>query len=138
MLRGDEGRSLADMDTKPSRIAPIFPVRNVTTALAHYRALGFDARAYDEAGPDGPIYGFIARDGVEIHLALFRELDPKVNSSAAYFYVADADELRAAWVAAKVGGRVTPAEDTPYGLREFAHVDPDGNLLRVGSELTKR
>jgi hypothetical protein len=126
------------MSTRPARIAPIFPVRNVTAALAHYRALGFVARPYEEAGQDGPIYGFIDRDGVELHLALFRELDPKTSSSAAYLYVDDADGLRAAWLAAGVGGRITPAEDTPYGLREFAHIDPDGNLLRVGSELTAR
>jgi hypothetical protein len=24
---------------------------------------------------------------------------------------------------------------TPYGLREFGHVDPEGNLLRIGSPL---
>jgi hypothetical protein len=27
--------------------------------------------------------------------------------------------------------------DTDYGLREFAHVDPDGNLLRVGSPMKR-
>jgi hypothetical protein len=25
--------------------------------------------------------------------------------------------------------------DTDYGLREFALVDPDGNLIRIGSQL---
>jgi hypothetical protein len=27
--------------------------------------------------------------------------------------------------------------DTPYRLREFSHVDPEGNLLRIGSPLQK-
>ena len=28
--------------------------------------------------------------------------------------------------------RVVALEDKPWGLREFAVVDPDGNLLRIG------
>src|SRR5438874_61029 len=28
--------------------------------------------------------------------------------------------------------RLGPPGDTPYGLHEFGHVDPEGNLLRVG------
>jgi uncharacterized glyoxalase superfamily protein PhnB len=121
--------------SKLTRIAPVFPVRNVTTALAHYRALGFEATAYAENDPHGPIYGFVERDGVQLHLSRVLELDPKKSVSACYLYVEDADALRAAWTAAGVEGRFTAAEDTPYGLREFAHVDPEGNLIRVGSPL---
>lgn len=121
--------------SKLTRVAPVFPVRNVTPALAHYRALGFDAKAYGETDPHGAFYGFIERDGVQLHLSRFIELDPKTNTSACYLYVEDADALRGAWTVAGVGGRFTKAEDTPYGLREFAHVDPDGNLVRVGSPL---
>ena len=40
-------------------------------------------------------------------------------------------------VAAGVEDRLRAPFDTPYGLREFGYVDPDGNLLRVGSSLTK-
>jgi predicted enzyme related to lactoylglutathione lyase len=123
------------MGAKMSRIAPVFPVRSVVSALEHYRALGFQAQAYSEVAADGPIYGFVDRDGIEIHLARVPDLDPGTNTSAAYLYVDDADELRARWAAAGVPGRLTEPESTPYGLREFAHVDPDGNLLRVGSEI---
>jgi hypothetical protein len=31
-----------------------------------------------------------------------------------------------------------PTNDTEYGLREFAHIDPDGNLIRVGSWIVGR
>ncbi len=116
--------------SKITRVAPVFPVRNVTTALAHYRSLGFEVDAYSESDPNGPIYGFVKRDSVELHLSRFVELDPKANTSACYLYVEDADGLRAAWVAAGVGGRFTEAEDTAYELREFAHVYPfDGPRL---------
>jgi hypothetical protein len=49
----------------------------------------------------------------------------------AYLYVDDADALHAEW--SSIEGRHHRPEDTPYGLREGAFVDPDGNLLRYGS-----
>ena len=33
------------------------------------------------------------------------------------------------------GSRLMAPWDTDYGLREFALVDPNGNLVRVGSPL---
>lgn len=112
------------------RHAPILPVRDLVAALARYRLLGFDARSTDE-----PIYGFIERDGLQLHLAKAGELDPRANTSAVYLYVDDAAALYDDWRASGVDGAFHPPQDTPYGLREFAWIDPDGNLLRVGSPL---
>ena len=67
----------------------------------------------------------------------FRRLDPKTSASACYLYVDDADALYATWQAAAVEGRLTIPKDTAYRMREFAHIDPDGNLLRVGSPLSE-
>ena len=52
-----------------------------------------------------------------------------------YLYVADADAVHSEWERAGVDGRLTEPTDTPYGLREFAFVDTDGTLHRVGSPL---
>lgn len=124
------------MSVKLAVVAPVLPVRSVARALEHYRKLGFTAKAYGEQAADGdPVYGFLSRDAIELHLARVGELDPTKNTSACYVYVDDANALHAEWRAAGVGGRLTEPEDTPYELREFAHVDPDGNLLRVGSNL---
>jgi catechol 2,3-dioxygenase-like lactoylglutathione lyase family enzyme len=119
------------------RAVPVFPVRNVRAALAHYRKLGFDAHAYNEAAAgDDVVYGFVQRGHLELHLSRTPDLDCARNSSAAYLYVDDADALYAEWRAAGAGGRFYGAPaDTPYHLREFAYADPDGNLLRVGSEM---
>ena len=119
------------------RIAPVLPVQNVRTALDHYRRLGFEAHAYEEAGTDAsdPVYGFLQRGAIELHLARVPDLDHKANTSACYLYVSDANDLFDEWSSAGVLGRLIPPVDTPYHLREFAHVDPDGNLLRIGSEL---
>ncbi|MEV0686937.1 hypothetical protein AB0I35_24010 [Nocardia sp. NPDC050378] len=41
------------------------------------------------------------------------------------------EELRRRWNAGGGGlARVTPAEDKPWGFKEFALMDPDNNLLR--------
>lgn len=117
------------------RIAPVLPVRSVARALERYRALGFEARAYDEGGED-PIYGFLEHGSVQLHLARVDDLDPLTTTSACYLYVSDADALFEQWRSANVEGRLIPPVDTPYGLREMAYIDPDGNLLRIGS--TKR
>jgi hypothetical protein len=34
-----------------------------------------------------------------------------------------------------IGGHTRPAGPTPYQLREGAHIDPDGNLIRFGSPM---
>jgi hypothetical protein len=117
------------------RLAPVFPVRDVRTALEHYRRLGFVTEAYGEPSEGDPIYGFVRRGAVEFHLARAVDLDPEKNTSACYVYVDDANGLFEEWSRLGAGGRWHEPVDTPYRLREFAHVDPDGNLLRVGSEI---
>jgi hypothetical protein len=117
------------------RAAPILPVRDVTAALAHYRQLGFEVRAYGPPGEADPEYGFVRWGEVELHLSLSPEHDPKITASCCYLYVSDADALYATWQAANIAGRLGPPVDTPYRLREFSHIDPEGNLLRIGSPL---
>ncbi|WP_033257833.1 MULTISPECIES: VOC family protein [Kitasatospora] len=113
------------------RVAPVVPVRDLATALARYRRLGFTAHPYEgDAG-----YGFAARGPVELHLTEWPDHDPLRTATALYLYVADADAVHAEWTEADPPGRLTAPADTPYGLREFAYVDPDGTLHRVGSPL---
>ena len=126
------------MSVKFATVSPVLPVRSVARALDHYRKLGFTAKAYDEEAAAGePVYGFVSRGAIELHLARVPELGAAKNTSACYVYVDDANALHAEWRAAGVAGRLTEPADTPYQLREFAHVDPDGNLLRVGSNLRR-
>lgn len=110
-------------------VSPVLPVLDLGVAIAHYRALGFDVEGYE--GPDE--YAFASREGVQLHLSRWEEHDPLRTASQVYLYVDDADALHAEWAGARVAGRLNPPQDTPYGLREGAHVDPDGNLLRFGS-----
>jgi hypothetical protein len=111
------------------RAIPILATTDVTRALGHYQALGFEADEWEGGG-----YGFLHRDGVELHLGQVENLDPTANTVSVYLFVADADQLHTEWAAAAaVDGRLEAPTDTDYGLREGHHIDPDGNILRFGS-----
>lgn len=112
-------------------VSPVIPVLDLDAALDRYRLLGFQAHAY--GGADR--YGFADRGGISLHLTEWAEHDPKRTAAAIYLYVSDADALHAEWSAVGLPGRLTPPVDTEYGLREFAYVDPEGTLHRVGSPI---
>jgi hypothetical protein len=124
----DWGVSVIDFTS----VSPIVPVRNLDVALARYRRLGFDARAYE--GPER--YGFVDRGSVSLHLTEWADHDPKRTAASVYLYVSDADALYAEWAALdNLEGRMIAPHDRPYGLREFGYVDPDGTAHRIGSPL---
>jgi hypothetical protein len=112
------------------RVAPIFPVRDLSPSLAHYRRLGFATREYEGGG-----YGYVTRDGVEIHLGVLSDDHPSSARHSAYLWVDDADALALAWRAA--GAEVHLPADTDWQQHEGAHVDPDGNILRFGSPMRR-
>ena len=112
------------------RVAPIFPVRDLSASLVHYQRLGFTTRAYDGGG-----YGYATRDGVEIHLGVVADTRGSSPTSSAYLWVDDADSLAWAWRAA--GAEVQMPEDMEWGQHEGSHIDPDGNLLRFGSPVER-
>jgi DNA-binding MarR family transcriptional regulator len=130
------GKGVRRPDARPDpqtrqlrRFSPIFGVRDLAAALAHYASLGFRTSAYDDAD----YYGFADRDGTGLHLAL-RD-DDDMRPGAAYLYVRDADALYEEWSQPGIGGHTHPAVPTDYQLREGSHTDPDGNLIRFGSPL---
>ncbi len=120
-----------------SSFSPVFPVRDVRRALAHYASLGFEVQPY----ADGDGYGFAGRDEVSLHLSLDEGHGPEADHQhvgTAYLYVEDADALYEEWARPGVGGLTRHVGDTPYKLREGSHVDPDGNLIRFGSPMPGR
>jgi hypothetical protein len=110
-------------------VVPVVPVRDLQSALDRYRRLGFNVSAYGH----GTGYGYADRDQISIHISEWDEHDPKRTGAVVYLYVSDADALRAEWAASGVEGRLGDVIDTEYGMREFAFVDVDGTLHRVGS-----
>ena len=115
------------------RFSPAFPVADIDRALAHYRRMGFAVRRYGGGG-----YGYAERDGCQLHVGtsadgLDHDESHTHSHTTAYLYVRDADALAAEWRAA--GVEVHGPEDTEWGQREGATVDPDGNVIRFGSPL---
>ena len=79
------------------------------------------------------------RGTLEIHFFTHDTLLPEESSAGCYLRVADVHGLHQAFAAAQLPGKGIPRmdapEDKPWGMREFAVVDPDGNLLRIGQKL---
>ena len=115
------------------RISPVLTVVDLDAALDRYRRLGFQVEPYSGKAR----YGFVDRDSVSLHLAERHEHDPTRDGTQVYIYVSDADAVHTEWRDARVEGRLGRLQNTEYGLREFAYVDPDGNQHRVGSPLTR-
>jgi catechol 2,3-dioxygenase-like lactoylglutathione lyase family enzyme len=116
---------------------PILPSRDLGETLAFYERLGFESRGapWEEWG-----YLIIGRGDIHLHFFGMPEIDPLTTIAGCYLYVEDADAICAEWRPHVVpdpatGSRLQEPADTDYGMREFALVDPSGNLVRVGSPL---
>ena len=92
--------------------------------------LGFRVDWEHRFEPGFPVFAQLTRDGLSFFLSEHSG-DCQVGG-AAYFVVADVDAL-----CQEVRGRgiepTEPPEDTPWGTREMAVVDPDGNRLRFAN-----
>ena len=114
---------------------PVLPVRCTMRAKAFYEKLGFRP----VPGSCGASDYLILRAGkVEVHFFHWPSLEPESSKALQHIRVHNADALHRAWsrVALPARGvpRMTPLADTPWGVRQFALVDPDGNCLSFGHE----
>jgi catechol 2,3-dioxygenase-like lactoylglutathione lyase family enzyme len=127
-----------------SRVVPIVRVKDIGLAIDFYRSkLGFVTDFHYSAGPDGPWYAGLSRDGNQIHLSTFS--GDGVPGTAVYCYVDDVDALfeRFRQAGLKTPGRPeSPVDEGPvdqtWGMREVYVRDPDGNTLRFGSPSPRR
>jgi uncharacterized protein len=113
-------------------VAPGMPSADLARTADHYSRLGFTVTFPDRAALADADFAILVRDGIELHFARKPEHDPARTATWIYLRVEDADSLSTEFDVAGAGqGREVHATD--YGLREFAHIDPDGNLLLFGS-----
>lgn len=121
---------------QPSDLAiPILPSRSIAATVAFYKQLGFEGGAHDfDSG-----YAVLRRGTVEIHFFTHKELVPEESSAGCYIRVQDVESIHRAFALSQLPKKGIPRmdalEDKPWGLREFAVVDADGNLLRIGQLL---
>ena len=116
---------------------PILPCRSTVDTAAFYKRLGF------EGGPHefDASYGILCRGIVELHFFTHRELVPEQSAAGCYIRVLDVEKIYREFLLAQLPRHGIPRMDVleskPWGMREFAVVDPDGNLLRIGQVIEK-
>ena len=126
------------MPMQPYDLAiPILPSRAVGATVAFYKRLGFDGGAHEFDAN----YAIVRRGAVELHFFTHKELVPAESSAGCYIRVTDVEsfyrECSICQLPSKGIPRMEILEDKPWGLREFAIVDPDGNLLRIGQVIAE-
>ena len=114
---------------------PIMPSRDMATTRAFYENWGFKTWYDDEN------YLLMNRDKVELHFFHHATHRPEDSVHGAYIRPQNVDaasELLAQLDSPRDAGfpRFQPAEDKPWGMREATLWDPDGNLLRIGQEIS--
>ena len=114
---------------------PTLPSRSLNDTLAFYQRLGFDGKILGV----GNSYAILQRGTVELHFFVHTQLRPTESSFGCYIRVLDVESVHQAFALAQLPESGIPRMDAlevkPWGLREFAVVDPDGNLLRIGQVL---
>lgn len=114
---------------------PQLPARSMERAAAFYRRLGFH---FEVVSPNGD-YAIAELGSLEVHFFLHQSLVPEQSSFGCYFRVGDVAQLYAAFSRANLPGagipRITALENKPWGMCEFAIIDEDGSLVRIGQEL---
>ena len=114
---------------------PTLPSRSIDATVAFYKRLGFEGGAHEFNSS----YAIMRRDSVEIHFFTHAELVPERSSFGCYIRVQDVASIYTAFGASRLPRagipRMDSLQDKPWGLREFAIVDPDGSLVRIGEVL---
>lgn len=108
---------------------PNLPSADLDRTAAFYAHLGFET-GFKDAG-----WMILSRGGLIVEFVPM-DTDPLTSNASCCFRVDDLDALYARFAEAGLSGdcRATPRLDPPrveeHGLRMFALIDPDGNLVR--------
>jgi catechol 2,3-dioxygenase-like lactoylglutathione lyase family enzyme len=105
----------------PEELIPIFHVKDAKKTALWYERLGFEIEGEHRFAPTLPLYLFLRRGEVRLHLSEHKG-DARPGTLV-YFWIADVDA-----VASEFGVKV---ENQPWA-RQVDLTDPDGNRLRIG------
>ena len=108
------------------QLVPIFNASDAAKTAKWYARLGFELESEHRFGPSMPLYAFLKRGDVRLHLSEHK--GDATPNSLAYLYVDDVDSIAAEFA--------VEVKDQPWGTREVWLSDPDGNRLRIGQRTT--
>lgn len=115
---------------------PILPSRDLDQTITFYERLGFTVRR-DHTEP----YLIARRGDWELHFFYFPDLDPYTSNHMCFLWTAGGKQLWDDWLRLGLPAAGIPrlqhvGVDVRRGFSEFAVIDPNGTLLRVGTRLT--
>jgi catechol 2,3-dioxygenase-like lactoylglutathione lyase family enzyme len=114
-------------------IHPILGTRDLERALEHYvQRLGFTLAFRDPSAPDN--YAGVKRDNVELHIQWQDERE--MSTLRLRILVDDPDALFEEYRGRQALRPQVEIASTPWGTREFALYDRDGNALTFYRDLT--
>lgn len=115
-------------------VHPILGTRDIEGAIDFYvNRLGFTLTFRDGATPTN--YAAVNRDRIELHMQWQDEHE--MGTIRLRLLVEDPDALYAEYEPKGIFHQRTRLADTPWGTREFAIYDPDGNALTFYRSLTR-
>lgn len=110
---------------------PVLPSRSLERTIRFYSRLGFEGRLLAMG-----TWAIVTRGDLELHFFPYPQLQPAENYGGCYLRVSDVDGLAAVFGQAELPRsgipRVECVEDKVWRMREFALIDEDGNLVRIG------
>ena len=112
------------------RAIPVLASLNIDKTVNFYKEkLGFDKVGWKDQN-----YAVIGRDKIEIH---FWRCNDKIHpeNTSCYIQVQLVDELYKEMQTAGVVHPNGPIKNQPWGMREFAILDADGNCIKFGQFL---
>jgi catechol 2,3-dioxygenase-like lactoylglutathione lyase family enzyme len=108
---------------------PVLPVLSIEETLSFFESkLGFRRHI------DSDDYAGVELDGLQIHFWLCTDASLPGNSSCR-LNVSGVDAFYVRFLAAGVVKESDAPEEKPWGFREFAVVDPSGNLVWFAEEI---
>jgi catechol 2,3-dioxygenase-like lactoylglutathione lyase family enzyme len=116
------------------KLSPILPARDIVATEAFWQRLGFATIYLDTE------YLLMKREGAEVHFFLHADLDIFKCDHGAYLRPTNINALDAEWATLGLPEtgipRLERAADKPWGMRELALLDLNGNLIRAGQEIS--
>jgi len=117
----------------PQTVIPQLRITHAERSLRFYvDGLGFTVDWEHRFEPGFPLFAQLTRQGQTLFLT--EHAGDCQTGGAVYFIVPDAAQCLADFAARGVTATNALA-DTPWGTREFALTDPDGNRLRFASDV---
>jgi catechol 2,3-dioxygenase-like lactoylglutathione lyase family enzyme len=114
------------------KLSPILPARDIAETQTFWQRLGFHT-VYIDAD-----YLLMKREGAEVHFFHQADLDPLKCDHGAYLRPSEINAIDAEWATLGLPAvgipRLERAADKPWGMRELALLDLNGNLIRAGQE----